>query len=283
MKGNSNKEIASQLHLAESTIKNRLSVIFEKLYIGHGDGDGGMLVKLRENFEYLTRSDLPGTMIQFTIWCVRQKARKLQVVLEPEEWRIVVAMIESGFSREEIININPHLVGCLLSAREKDLMSYVFVGLSNKEIAYELHLAESTVKNQLSILFGNWGVTERNQLPFRFLTEKIESMEMDPMQVLSLEVIHTNPIVKDLDRLEQLFTVMWGAPDRMSRMDAETGLAIISSIKQALSPVASISYGNRLQLVKELVTRIEDRVNKDGSLRSFCQSNHVMDLFQLSA
>ncbi|MCX7624213.1 MAG: response regulator transcription factor [Thermomicrobium sp.] len=53
--------------------------------------------------------------------------------------------------------------GVRLTRREVQLLQLVASGLSNKEIAEVLCLAESTVKNRLSLLFDKLGVKDRTQ------------------------------------------------------------------------------------------------------------------------
>lgn len=53
--------------------------------------------------------------------------------------------------------------GVRLTRREAQLLQLVASGLSNKEIADALSLAESTVKNRLSLLFDKLGVKDRTQ------------------------------------------------------------------------------------------------------------------------
>jgi DNA-binding NarL/FixJ family response regulator len=50
-----------------------------------------------------------------------------------------------------------------LTQREVDLLRLIASGRSNKEIAHELSLAESTVKNKLSILFQKLDAKDRTQ------------------------------------------------------------------------------------------------------------------------
>ncbi|HEY2595555.1 MAG TPA: response regulator transcription factor [Chloroflexota bacterium] len=50
-----------------------------------------------------------------------------------------------------------------LSEMELKILRHVAAGMSNKEIARELSLAESTVKNRLSVLFEKIGVQDRTQ------------------------------------------------------------------------------------------------------------------------
>lgn len=51
-----------------------------------------------------------------------------------------------------------------VTVREKKVLSFVFEGLTNKEIAERLHVSESTVKGCLQSLFTKTGVRTRSQL-----------------------------------------------------------------------------------------------------------------------
>jgi DNA-binding NarL/FixJ family response regulator len=50
-----------------------------------------------------------------------------------------------------------------LSHREKETLALLATGLTNRQIAARLFLAESTVKTHLSSIFGKLGVTSRNE------------------------------------------------------------------------------------------------------------------------
>jgi DNA-binding NarL/FixJ family response regulator len=48
-----------------------------------------------------------------------------------------------------------------LSRREREILEKVAAGMSNKEIASELHIAEQTVRNHISIIYDKMGVSDR--------------------------------------------------------------------------------------------------------------------------
>lgn len=50
-----------------------------------------------------------------------------------------------------------------LTAREIDVLHCLTRGLTNAEIASELHLSAGTVRNYLSVIFAKLGVTDRTQ------------------------------------------------------------------------------------------------------------------------
>jgi len=51
-----------------------------------------------------------------------------------------------------------------LTKREKEILSFIFEGFSNKEIANRIHISESAVKASLQNLFSKTGVRTRSQL-----------------------------------------------------------------------------------------------------------------------
>lgn len=67
-----------------------------------------------------------------------------------------------------------------LTAREKQVVGMVVLGLSNKEIGARLFLADSTVKSHLSSVFGKLGVRSRHEAV---------AMILDPEQKLGIGIL----------------------------------------------------------------------------------------------
>jgi DNA-binding NarL/FixJ family response regulator len=80
-----------------------------------------------------------------------------QSILEPQ----LVSKLLDEFRKMSDSRGPTNIAG--LTERELDLLRLVAQGLSNKEIASNLELAESTVKNRLSVLFEKLEVKDRTQ------------------------------------------------------------------------------------------------------------------------
>lgn len=78
-------------------------------------------------------------------------------VIEPQ----LASKLLSEFRRVSDVQDDDAMGG--LTSREIELLRLVASGLSNKEIARKLNLAESTVKNRLSLLFEKLEVKDRTQ------------------------------------------------------------------------------------------------------------------------
>jgi DNA-binding NarL/FixJ family response regulator len=70
------------------------------------------------------------------------------------------------------------------TAREKQVLSMVVMGLSNKEISARLYLADSTVKSHLSSIFTKLGVRSRHEAA---------TLVLDPDSKLGLGILGLSP------------------------------------------------------------------------------------------
>lgn len=94
---------------------------------------------------------------------IRSVARGESVV-DPE----LASKVLNEFRRLSDVDGYNNIAG--LTEREISLLQLVASGMSNKEIAGELGLAESTVKNRLSILFQKLDVKDRTQAAIYAMT-----------------------------------------------------------------------------------------------------------------
>jgi DNA-binding NarL/FixJ family response regulator len=101
---------------------------------------------------YLLKNSESGRVME----AIRSVARG-QSILEPQ----LVSKLLDEFRRLSDNRGPTNVAG--LTDRELELLRLVARGLSNKEIASTLELAESTVKNRLSILFEKLEVKDRTQ------------------------------------------------------------------------------------------------------------------------
>jgi DNA-binding NarL/FixJ family response regulator len=79
----------------------------------------------------------------------------------PDELVAAVRAAASG-----TVTLDPELTGALLqkpllSEREREILSLIALGFSNKEVAKKLYLTENTVKTHLANLFQKLGVHDR--------------------------------------------------------------------------------------------------------------------------
>ena len=67
---------------------------------------------------------------------------------------------------------SPRPVSKRLTLRQNQLVDLVIQGKLNKEIAFQLHLSEGTIKTYLSAIFEKIGVTNRTELAVWALTRR---------------------------------------------------------------------------------------------------------------
>lgn len=106
---------------------------------------------------------LKNTESRRVVEAIRAVARG-ESIIDPE----LASKVMNEFRRLSDIEDGVNVAG--LTDRELALLQLVANGLSNKEIADELGLAESTVKNRLSILFQKLDVKDRTQAAIYAMT-----------------------------------------------------------------------------------------------------------------
>lgn len=74
--------------------------------------------------------------------------------------------------REDLDRVAARAAAWLLTARERDVLVRVADGLSNKQIAAALRIAEVTAENHLTRIFRKAGVTTRAGLLARLLRDE---------------------------------------------------------------------------------------------------------------
>ena len=106
---------------------------------------------------------LKNTESRRVVEAIRAVARG-ESIIDPE----LASKVMNEFRRLSDIEDGVNVAG--LTDRELALLQLVANGLSNKEIAEKLGLAESTVKNRLSILFQKLDVKDRTQAAIYAMT-----------------------------------------------------------------------------------------------------------------
>ena len=81
-----------------------------------------------------------------------RKAHAGQSVLAPEAARVLISA-----------TTRPPILGYDLSEREREVLSLMVRGLSNREIGDILHISASTVKNHVSTILSKLGTSSRTQ------------------------------------------------------------------------------------------------------------------------
>lgn len=64
-----------------------------------------------------------------------------------------------------------------LTRLEKEILEFVVQGMSNKEIASQANLAEQTVKNYLTNIYGKMGVHKRSQVVKLYMLDRIDAFK----------------------------------------------------------------------------------------------------------
>lgn len=104
------------------------------------------------------------------------------VVLESEIETALPATIRAVCAGQVVVphRFHRHAVRPALSHREKETLALVAKGLTNRQIAARLFLAESTVKTHLTSVFGKLGVGSRSEAA---------ALVLDPEEKLGLAIL----------------------------------------------------------------------------------------------
>jgi len=119
---------------------------------------------------YLLKNSEAGKVVD----AIRAAARG-ESILEP----YLVTKLLNEFRRMSEVSEHQNVAG--LTTREVELLRLVASGQSNKEIAQTLDLAESTVKNRLSILFQKLEVKDRTQAAIYAMSRGLAAPPMQPV------------------------------------------------------------------------------------------------------
>jgi len=123
-----------------------------------------------------------------------------------------------------------------ITKKEKDVLVWVQRALSNKQIAREMHLAESTIKMHVGNLIRKYGVQNRTQLSAFSLQGK--SVDLNAYLPKDLE---SNPVYWALRKGEKILAISFqkaqpspdweGAYIRRKNEDGESEETFTSSFK----------------------------------------------------
>lgn len=117
------------------------------------------------NFEFLSVSYVMSEFVfLFVYWLLQDYIRLVDVpAVKKEKISVIFVDNEEKLNKtQEIVSRLPQ--GVSLSPRQLDVLYGILSGMSRKEIAYNLHLSENTVKMHISSLFKALNVTCREEI-----------------------------------------------------------------------------------------------------------------------
>jgi DNA-binding CsgD family transcriptional regulator len=146
--------------LADVPLQARVVVVWEPEQAGHPDTSYAAI-----------RAALPDAAIVVVCSPERKRGQQLLwagvdgIVVEPGADGVIAAVVRALLAGYLVYpqSLRPAIRPPPLSARERQLIELVAQGLTNREIAQRLFLAESTVKRHLSRSFRRLGVSSRGE------------------------------------------------------------------------------------------------------------------------
>ncbi len=130
--------------------------------------DDELIVKaLKAGAKTYLLKDLPSEKLLATI----RATHRGDIVMQPE---IAAKLVNRASGKEELADENHFGHGQEeLTLREKEILSLMAEGLSNRDIALKLFLSEGTIKNQVSAIYSKLGTSDRTKAVLLAMRNKL--------------------------------------------------------------------------------------------------------------
>ncbi|MGM0688717.1 MAG: response regulator [Bacillota bacterium] len=121
------------------------------------DDDELIIKALKAGAKTYLLKDLPSEKLLAVI----RATYRGDIVLQPE---IAAKLVEKASGSGAVLEEQRNgFITETLTRREKEILALMVEGLSNSDIAARLFLSEGTVKNQVSVIYGKLGTSDRTQ------------------------------------------------------------------------------------------------------------------------
>ncbi len=131
------------------------------------DGDELIVKALKAGAKTYLLKDLPSEKLLATI----RATHRGDIVMQPE---IAAKLVNRASGKEELADENHFGHGQEeLTLREKEILSLMAEGLSNRDIALKLFLSEGTIKNQVSAIYSKLGTSDRTKAVLLAMRNKL--------------------------------------------------------------------------------------------------------------
>lgn len=131
------------------------------------DDDELIIKALKAGAKTYLLKDLPSEKLLATI----RATHRGDIVMQPE---IAAKLVNRASGKEELADENHFGHGQEeLTLREKEILSLMAEGLSNRDIALKLFLSEGTIKNQVSAIYSKLGTSDRTKAVLLAMKNKL--------------------------------------------------------------------------------------------------------------
>ncbi len=131
------------------------------------DDDELIIKALKAGAKTYLLKDLPSEKLLAVI----RATHSGDIVLQPEIANKLVGRISGPEAPADISA--EESTGETLTGREKEILALMAEGLSNSDIADRLYLSRGTIKNQVSVIYGKLGTSDRTQAVLLALKHKL--------------------------------------------------------------------------------------------------------------